>query len=149
MSLEQALAENTAAVRDLTKLMARMYGDSQYIDAVAYREAKAIEAEPEQQATQATVVTNGASNTPSSSPVTPFSAEVVAQKPATGSGLTTAPVAESVSYQDASKAILKLSASKGRDVAVGLLGKFGAANLKEVKPEQYAAVLAAATEALS
>lgn len=53
-----------------------------------------------------------------------------------------------VTYQDASKVILKLSAAKGRDTAVALLSKFGAANLKEVKPEQYAAVMAAANEAL-
>ena len=53
-----------------------------------------------------------------------------------------------VTYQDASKAILKLSAAKGRDTAVALLSKFGAANLKEVKPEQYAAVMAAANEAM-
>lgn len=53
-----------------------------------------------------------------------------------------------VTYQDAATAITKLSREKGRDTAVALLAKFDAANLKEVKPEQFAAVIAAATEAM-
>lgn len=53
-----------------------------------------------------------------------------------------------ISYQDAATAITKLSRMKGRDTAVALLAKFGAANLKEVKPEQFADLLAAVSEAL-
>lgn len=51
-------------------------------------------------------------------------------------------------YEDASKAIIALSKAKGRDAAVAVLEKFEAANLKEVKPEDYAAVIAAANKAL-
>lgn len=58
------------------------------------------------------------------------------------------PKAEAPSYQDAATAITKLSRTKGRDTAVALLAKFGAANLKEVKPDQFADVIAAATEAM-
>lgn len=58
-----------------------------------------------------------------------------------------APVAEAT-YQDAAKAITSLSKIKGRDAAVKVLAEFGGSNLKEVKPEQYAAVIAAAEKAL-
>lgn len=51
-------------------------------------------------------------------------------------------------YEDASKAIIALSKVKGRDAAVAVLEKFEAANLKEVKPEDYAAVIVAANKAL-
>jgi len=51
-------------------------------------------------------------------------------------------------YEDASKAIIALSKAKGRDAAVAVLEKFEAANLKAVKPEDYAAVIVAATKAL-
>lgn len=51
-------------------------------------------------------------------------------------------------YEDASKAIIALSKAKGRDAAVAVLEKFEAANLKAVKPEDYAAVITAANKAL-
>ncbi|MDZ4056832.1 MAG: hypothetical protein U1D69_07665 [Polynucleobacter sp.] len=51
-------------------------------------------------------------------------------------------------YEDASKAIIALSKAKGRDAAVAVLEKFQAANLKAVKPEDYAAVIVAANKAL-
>lgn len=73
---------------------------------------------------------------PAPSPTTP---------PAAASSAAAA--TEAVSYQETATAITKLSRVKGRDTAVALLAKFGAANLKEVKPEQFAAVLAAANEA--
>lgn len=61
---------------------------------------------------------------------------------------STAADAPTASYQDAATAITKLSRTKGRDVAVALLGKFGAAKLPDVKPEQFAAVIAACDEAM-
>lgn len=54
----------------------------------------------------------------------------------------------SATYEDASKAIIALSKAKGRDAAVAVLEKFEAANLKAVKPEDYAAVITAANKAL-
>lgn len=74
---------------------------------------------------------------PAPSPTTP---------PAAASSAAAA--TEVVSYQETATAITKLSRLKGRDAAVAVLAKFGAANLKEVKPEQFAAVLAAANEAV-
>lgn len=50
-------------------------------------------------------------------------------------------------YQDAAAAITKLARAKGRDAAVAVLARFGAAKLPDVKPEQFAAVIAACEEA--
>lgn len=76
-------------------------------------------------------------DSPAPSPTTP---------PAAASSAAAA--TEAVSYQETATAITKLSRLKGRDAAVAVLAKFGAANLKEVKPEQFAAVLASANEAV-
>lgn len=59
-----------------------------------------------------------------------------------------APSTSPVVYDDAAKAVTRLSKTKGRDAAVALLAEFGVANLKEVKPEQYAEVIAAAEKAM-
>ena len=53
-----------------------------------------------------------------------------------------------VSYADAAAAITKLSKLKGRDTAVAVLAKFGAAHLQDVKPEDFTAVIDASNEAL-
>lgn len=50
-------------------------------------------------------------------------------------------------YQNASDAVTKLARTKGRDAAVAVLGKFGAAKLPDVKPEQFAAIIAACEKA--
>lgn len=50
-------------------------------------------------------------------------------------------------YADAAAAITKLSKIKGRDAAVAVLAQFGASKLPDVKPEQFAAVIAAADQA--
>ena len=46
MSLEQALIQNTDAIERLIGIFSRLYADEASITAQAYREAKAIEAEP-------------------------------------------------------------------------------------------------------
>lgn len=55
--------------------------------------------------------------------------------------------ADAPTYQDAAAAITKLSRAKGRDAAVAVLASFGAAKLPDVKPEQFADVIAAAAKA--
>lgn len=60
-----------------------------------------------------------------------------------------APVADDApqaTYQGAAAAITKLSRVKGRETAVALLGQFGANKLPDVKPEQFADVIAKANE---
>jgi hypothetical protein len=98
---------------------------------------KAAKKEP----AQATVATNGASSTPekTSSP-----ADAAAQEPAAEVAPPSTPAAESVSYEDVKKAIIKLSQSKGRDAVVALLGEFNVNAGPALKPEQYAAFVAKA-----
>jgi hypothetical protein len=50
-------------------------------------------------------------------------------------------------YQAAADAVTKLARTKGRDAAVAVLNEFGAAKLPDVKPEQFAAIIAACEKA--
>lgn len=76
----------------------------------------------------------------------------IASDPSAKSAASAAPAStaatEPATYQDAAAAITKLSRLKGRDSAVALLKDFGAAKLPDVKAEQFAAVIAAANEAM-
>jgi hypothetical protein len=53
------------------------------------------------------------------------------------------PPADAPTYQATADAVTKLARTKGRDAAVAVLAHFGAAKLPDVKPEQFAAVIAA------
>lgn len=55
--------------------------------------------------------------------------------------------ADAPTYQDTADAVTKLARTKGRDAAVAVLSGFGAAKLPDVKPEQFAAVIAACEKA--
>jgi len=55
--------------------------------------------------------------------------------------------ADAPTYLDTADAVTKLARAKGRDTAVAVLSKFGAAKLPDVKSEQFAAVIAACEEA--
>lgn len=50
---------------------------------------------------------------------------------------------EQPTYQETADAVVALSKAKGRGAATEVLAKFGAAKLPEVKPEQFADVIAA------
>ena len=50
--------------------------------------------------------------------------------------------------QATADAVTKLARTKGRDAAVAVLNEFGAAKLPDVKPEQFAAIIAACEKAL-
>jgi len=74
--------------------------------------------------------------------------------PSTGSGATDASETEAavvpaVSRADVSAALTKVSATKGRNAAIGILKQVGATNLGAVKEEDYAAVICACELALS
>jgi hypothetical protein len=58
------------------------------------------------------------------------------------------PAAPTIAVADLNAAIIGLAKSKGRDAAVAILGEFGAAKVPELKPEQYADVLAAVQKAM-
>jgi len=55
--------------------------------------------------------------------------------------------ADAPTYQDTADAVTKLARTKGRDAAVAVLSGFGAGKLPDVKPEQFAAVIAACERA--
>ena len=55
--------------------------------------------------------------------------------------------ADAPTYQATADAITKLARTKGRDAAVAVLNEFGAAKLPDVKPEQFAAIIAACEKA--
>ena len=63
-----------------------------------------------------------------------------------------APLAESASeppsYQTVANVVTQLSKLKGRNTALELLQTFGVNKLSEAKPDQYAAILAAASQAV-
>ena len=50
-------------------------------------------------------------------------------------------------YQATADAVTKLARTKGRNAAVAVLNEFGAAKLPDVKPEQFAAIIAACEKA--
>lgn len=110
MTLEAAIQENTAALRELIGILAN--------------------------------------STPAPAKAAKKKEPEAPQQPEPRPAPTAAPSA-AVTYDDAKRAILKLSAEKGRDAAVAILGKHGAAKLQDVKPEHYADVLREATEALA
>lgn len=56
--------------------------------------------------------------------------------------------AKEIVYADVSALIIRLSKEKNRESALAVLGKFDAKKLPEVKPEHFTALYNAATEAL-
>ncbi|WP_369952289.1 hypothetical protein [Ralstonia syzygii] len=117
MSLEVAIQENTAAIRDLIAAIA-----SGAALPAAAEKVVAAASKPRAEAKQE------------------------AAAPASTEGGEKGAV--EVSYNDAASVITKLSRGKGRDAALKVLQQFGADNLKGVKPEQFADVMAAAQKAL-
>lgn len=115
---------------------------------------------------QATVANNGAIDTPESSSPAAVAAQDHAPEAASPSASGAASVtqmtateavealnghanrpADAPTYQDTADAVTKLARTKGRDAAVAVLSGFGAAKLPDVKPEQFAAVIAACEKA--
>ena len=128
MSLELAIQANTEALRDLiTTLKAGIPTSAAQVAAVVAeaQPAKKEETKPAAKTVAAEVLEHHQAQ----------QAAAAESKPAP-------------TYADAAAAITALSRAKGRDAAVEVLGKFGATNLKEVKPEQFAEVIDAANKAL-
>ena len=80
----------------------------------------------------------------------PATTAPTAEAPAPSAAVT--PLAESASeppsYQAVANAVTQLSKLKGRNTALELLQTFGVNKLSEAKPDQYAAILAAASQAV-
>ena len=107
----------------------------------AKKEATKPEAKPEAQAAAATETAQDAEQKPETlTQMTAGEAEKALHGHANNP-------ADAPTYQATADAVTKLARTKGREVAVAVLTKFGAAKLPDVKPEQFAAVIAACEEA--
>lgn len=129
MSLEQAIQENTAAIRELIAALGKGAPSQAAapVETATVEEPK-VDAKPtkekKQQAPAAAM---------------PESKEEAAPAPA-------ADEAAPVSYDDCAQAVTKLAKTKGRPAAVALLGQFDLKTLQDAKdkPELLAQVKAAA-----
>ncbi|KAA3649375.1 MAG: hypothetical protein DWQ11_18705 [Proteobacteria bacterium] len=139
MSLEKALADNTAAIRELIE---------------------AIKAGVPTTVAQVAAVVTEAKSTAAEKTKVDASAKAEAEKPETLTQMTASEAQEALqghanqpakapTYQDAADAVTKLARSKGRDAAVSVLAAepFKAAKLPDVKPEHFAALITACEEA--
>ena len=123
MSLEQAITDHAAALRELAAAIRATVGAAHHTTAAAadkvITEAKASASGKQ----QATVVTK---------PAEEIKAAVEAIK------ITTA----APTYDDIKAKVLALSKEKGREPTVQLLERHGVAKAPDLKPEQYAAFIA-------
>lgn len=131
MSLEQAIRENTEAVRELIAAL----GSTNSVSAPAASEAVAQPA-PAPKAAPAKAKPAPA----------PKAEEPVVPAPAPAP----APAAEpAIPYTDVATAVTDLAKAKGRQAAVDLLASFDVARATELRAEQYASVIAAAKVAMA
>ncbi|AAR97700.1 hypothetical protein ACLRAE_12450 [Bordetella bronchiseptica] len=156
MSLEAAIQENTSALRDLiAAIKAGVPTTAAQVAAVAAEAPAAQQEASTEKKPRATSAKTTAATAP-----TPPTAEVGAADAPESKAENSAPVQAgdagqdaaagdaAPTYQDTADAVTKLARVKGRDAAVAVLSKFGAAKLPDVKPEQFADVLAACNQAM-
>lgn len=124
MSLETALAENTAALQLLVRTLRE---NATAAAAAAIDTAKASAAAEPEKTASTSAPSAEAADTPSS-----------------------ASTAAAPTYEEAAAAVKSVVKAKGRDAGVAVLHSFnsGAATLKDIAPAQFAAVIAACQEAL-
>jgi hypothetical protein len=152
-------------VSDLQKVMSVLYpttgvveiaDTSRDVKGAAAQVEKPRKSKPEVEAPTTTAATQEAS-APSSR--TAEVVEAAAPAPSTSkpepqpdtaqaAGANSAGDAQPVDYKTTAEAVTKLSRAKGRDAAVAVLKSFGADKLPDVKPEQFADVIAACQAAM-
>lgn len=131
MSLELAIAENTRTLQQLISILRdqasnpvpRAPEPETPADPPKSKRVRKAEPAPEETA-------------PSPEPTAP-------DAPATEAAAT---AIEPATYDQAAAAVTALIKANGRDAAVSLLKRFGAANLKGVDPSQYGELIAAARD---
>lgn len=149
MSLEATIQENTAAVKEQSELLRSLIAKLSAAPIAAQVEAEKVIEKAQTQATKSeaaakkttAAATEAAART---QPTAEAGEGAAAAKKAENSAASDKPAP---TYQDAAAAITRLSKLKGRDTAVAVLKDFGAATLKDVKPEQFADVIAACEKA--
>jgi len=133
MSLEAVIQENTNTMRELIAVWSKLNKQAVAIDKsdagdTVVAAGTPVVAKPEKAAK--------AKAEPKVEAPIEKAPEPVAEQPAAAD-------APAIAVADVNAAIIALAKAKGRDAAVGVLGKFGVAKVPELKPEQYADVLAA------
>jgi cytoskeletal protein RodZ len=130
MSLEIALAENTAAIRELIAKLST---------------GAIIPQDAEKPATTKGATGTTKKDTAQSSEPTPTASDNSAS-----SSDESNEAAESVhTYEDAKTAVLKLGKVKGRQATLDALSRFGATKLPDVKPESFGALIALVDEVIA
>lgn len=145
MSLEIALAENTAAIRELIAKLstgAIIPQDAETEKAADTKTTKGATGTTKKDAAQSsestpTVSDNSKNSTSESQPAD------ANEKPET-TEQSTAPT-----YEDAKTAVLKLGKVKGRQATLDALSRFGATKLPDVKPESFADLIALVDEVIA
>lgn len=123
MSLELAINENTAAVKALAELMAKLSSGAMQ---VATRTAEVIEVKAEAKTEK---TKTSAAKTNLTAETEAASAQVKAD-------------AVQVTYDEVKKAIVAYQQAKGREATIAALGELGVTKGTDLKPEQYAEALA-------
>jgi hypothetical protein len=127
MSLEQALAENTAAMRDLIAVWSKLTANATAIDAKGSTDVAAA---------GVPVNAKGTGKAETKKADAPAPAPEKAEAPA-------------LDYdKDVKPLIVKLGATADRETVMGVLAKFKVSKGSELKPEQLADAKAALTEAI-
>ena len=140
MSIEQALAENTSAIRELIAAIRAGVPTTAAQVAAVVAEAPAAETakakDPAKEAARAEV-SDAAEH-----------GKTAAQAVEALAGHANKPT-PTATYEDAKAAVLKISKEKGRDAAVAVLSTFGVKKLPDLQPENYGALVAKVDEALA
>lgn len=137
MSIEQAITENTNAIRELIATIRAGVPITAAQIAAVVAEAPAVEkTEPKKEAARAEV-SDAAEH-----------GKTAAQAVEALAGHANKPT-PTATYEDAKAAVLKISKEKGRDAAVAVLSVFGVQKLPDLQPENYGALVAKVDEALA
>lgn len=130
MSLEAAIHENTAAIRELiARLTAAGMTQQAAVGTIVHQAIEESFSKPAPAAQKKTPEAKKSENAPSSGSTNESPAS--AAQSATGAS-------PPVTYEDAKKALLNLSKEKGREAAVTLLQRFGVQKGPDLKPAQWA-----------
>lgn len=149
MSLEQALTENTAAIRELIAKLGAMPLTATMVATDPTPAPEVVKlAAGKRSAAKGADSPRTAEVGPSTSDLSPGASETSANDSAKPTATPADAPSASPTYDEVKGAILEVSKSKGRQAAIDLLTKFGAKTGPDVKPDQYADFIAAATSAL-
>lgn len=137
MSLEATIQENTNAIRELiAAIKAGVPTTAAQVAAVV------TEAKPTQAAKESTAKKTTPAEKAEPAPTQPTAEAVAAAAPEKKKKAEPSEQVATPNYQATADAVTELAREKGRDAAIAVLTKFGASKLPDVKPEQFAAVIA-------